>query len=324
MTKKSIALFLCLINVCFGQELFKSEDQPTFSNQNEPVEEKILTISESKRVFLITNNNGVMTPGDYVTIIFREDLTARAIVARLKGGSSALKIIKIYSLDNWKDLRSNFKISIIRGDDSYYKKPSEKKKNLDDKALVLTDDQLFDNETFSDDPDLKDKSKRHIKPDNLLGFSYGRISGIDQQFEDTTYSHFSARWAYQFIDNVWGELQAGQSIIKDFPKANATSSNGLTTILTSIIGRVKYTFSAPYYSYIMPYIGYQYRSASSDGAGAEFLSQAVIDEELSQLEQLEESKFILGVGLLKRIVPGWFISLNLGNDIINGGLTLEF
>ena len=47
-------------------------------------------------------------------------------------------------------------------------------------------------------------------------------------------------------------------------------------------------------------------------------------DEKTNVENLKKSSVIFGATVLKRIVPGWFIRADLGNDILSGGLTLEF
>ncbi len=91
--------------------------------------------------------------------------------------------------------------------------------------------------------------------------------------------------------------------------------------------KLKYTFNAPFYSYIMPYVGYQVIQVDSPGAGVDDgtgIPQETLDNEILAVDDLKKSTVIFGVTVLKRIVPGWFIRADLGSDILNGGLTLEF
>ena len=76
----------------------------------------------------------------------------------------------------------------------------------------------------------------------------------------------------------------------------------------------------------MPYLGYQSVTVSSPGAGVSdgTTSQDVLDEEARLVNESEKSGAIAGVALLKRMVPGWFLRAELGTDIINLGLSLEF
>ena len=98
--------------------------------------------------------------------------------------------------------------------------------------------------------------------------------------------------------------------------------------MVNFTGKLKYTVNAPFYSYIMPYVGYQVISVDSPGAGVQDTvnpkTDAELQEEIALVDDLKKSTVIFGVTVLKRIVPGWFIRADLGSDIISGGLTLEF
>jgi hypothetical protein len=76
----------------------------------------------------------------------------------------------------------------------------------------------------------------------------------------------------------------------------------------------------------MPYVGYQIININSPGAGVEDgeSTPEELDQELRLVDDLKKSSVIFGVTVLKRIVPGWFIRADLGTDILNAGLTLEF
>lgn len=117
-----------------------------------------------------------------------------------------------------------------------------------------------------------------------------------------------------------GELGAGTNTITDFP------STGIDTRMVNFTGKIKYTFNAPFYSYIMPYAGYQIININSPGAGVDNGESTAeeLEQELLLVDDLKKSSVIFGVTVLKRIVPGWFIRADLGTDILNAGLTLEF
>lgn len=80
----------------------------------------------------------------------------------------------------------------------------------------------------------------------------------------------------------------------------------------------------------MPYVGYQIIQAQSPGAGVydgvstPAPTQEELDQELNGVNDLKKSSLIFGVTVLKRIVPGWFIRLDMGSDLLNAGLALEF
>ena len=122
-------------------------------------------------------------------------------------------------------------------------------------------------------------------------------------------------------DNVWGEFQYGQGAVQGFPASD------LTTILTSYTFRLKYTIEGPWYSYILPYGGYQSIVAESEAAGTDpsgNKSSVELENELNLLESASKSQVIFGVTILKRFVPGWFLRADIGSDIINFGLAIEF
>ncbi|MBT6324818.1 MAG: hypothetical protein HOJ35_02535, partial [Bdellovibrionales bacterium] len=60
-------------------------------------------------------------------------------------------------------------------------------------------------------------------------------------------------------------------------------------------------------------------SSSSSSPSAEELQQ-----EIDDVAALELNSIIFGVSLLKRLVPGWFIKLDVGTDGLYGGFSLEF
>lgn len=294
--------------------------------------ETILTISPTRRIFILTNKSGQLSKGDFVSMLLDSNLVARAVVAKnTEEQQVGIKILKIYSLKNWNRLRDNLDVQIIRGDDSYYQKAKEKpaeKKAEDDKkekSLIGGEEDLYNETSISDGLDLDENSKRAIKTDNVFGISYGQLDGVDAVGASRYYPQFLGHWAYQFADNIWFEAVYGQTSIADFPDA------GLDTKITNYTGRIKYTFSAPFYSYIMPYLGYQYMSADSPGAGEIDPNVTVTDQvrkdadaELTLVNKMQRQQIVVGATILKRLVPGWFLTLNLGTDMLHGGFALEF
>ena len=91
--------------------------------------EKVEKISQSKRIFIITNSNSSFDEGDFVSLLLDAKLAARALVAKTTdAGVAGIKITKIYSLALWKRLREKTEVQILRGDDSYYKLRKEQAK----------------------------------------------------------------------------------------------------------------------------------------------------------------------------------------------------
>lgn len=94
-----------------------------------------------------------------------------------------------------------------------------------------------------------------------------------------------------------------------------------------MIGRIKYNFKAPLYSYIMPYIGFQYYNISSPEAGKGNDTQvtpAQKEAELKAVDDLKKSGTVVGVTILRRLVPGWFFKADIGTDVMNLGFAIEF
>lgn len=331
----SLILFVFCLTPAFGQNAV--EDLTNASTEaaqttNELFTETILTISPTKRVFILTNKTGQLSKGDFVSLLLDGSLAARAVVAKnTEDQQAGIKIVKIYSLKNWNRLRDNIEVQIIRGDDSYYQKAKEKvaeKKPEDDKkdkSLISGEEDLYNETSLGEGLEIDENSKRAIKTDNVFGLSYGQLDGVDASSATAYYPHYMGHWAYQFVDNLWFEAVYGQTTISDFP------DSGLDTKVTNYTGRIKYTFNAPFYSYVLPYIGYQYLSVNSPGAG-EIPSNTVItsqvqkdaDAELSLVNKMQRKQIVVGATILKRLVPGWFLTLNLGTDMLHAGFALEF
>lgn len=328
----SLFLFVFFISHSYGQNAVEDlTSAPTEAAQssNDLFTETILNISPTKRIFILTNKSGQLSKGDFVSILLDGALAARAVVAKnTEEQQAGIKILKIYSLKIWNRLRDNLDVQIIRGDDSYYQKAKEKvaekkpEEDKKDKSLIGSEEDLYNETSLNEGLELDENSKRAIKTDNVFGISYGQLDGVDASSAAAYYPHFMGQWAYQFADNIWLEAVYGQSTISDFPDA------GLDTKVTNYTGRLKYTFSAPFYSYILPYVGYQYMSVSSPGAGEldpdGANTQKDVDAELSLINKMQRQQIVVGATILKRLVPGWFLTLNLGTDMLHAGFALEF
>lgn len=328
-----VALFL---NNSFAQnssdnavENLNSNQENSTNSNTEIFTEKIQKISPNRKVFILSNNNNQLDKGDFISFILEDNLVCRAIVAKnTEDKQAGIKIMKIYSLKFWNKLHEQKDVQIIRGDDSYYLKSKEKvvKKEDDDKkdskSLIDSDDDLYNEVSIKDLDDLEENSKRAIKPDNIFGIAYGQILGVDASDASKYYPHYLAHWAFQFADNIWAEAVYGQTTISDFP------NGGLDTKVTNYIGRIKYTFNAPFNSYLFPYAGYQYQNAYSPDAGKQNAEGTATNTELQNetklVDKLGKNQMVVGVTILKRLVPGWFVKGNLGTDIMDIGFSLEF
>lgn len=304
------------------------------------VTETIKKISPSKKIFILTNDGQSYSRGDFISLLSANQLVCRALVAKTSDNKIAgIKIIKIYSLNLWNQLSVGKEILVLKGDDSYYskakeivaddKKAKDKGKKKDDDSKLQGEEDLFNSTSLSnsdDDQSMEESTKRLIKPDNLLALNYGLIQAKDSTGATVRYGHINGNWAYQLTDNVWGEIGLGTNTIRDYPNANG--AGGLDTRLVSYTLKLKYTINAPFYSYVMPYVGYQIVTADSPGAGVYDASQpensTVLAKEVQLVNDLKHSGPILGLCFLKRIVPGWFMRADLGSDIIGAGLSIEF
>ena len=315
----------------------EDRDEITTKNANAPqlVNETIKKISPSKKIFIITNENQSFSRGDFISILINNQLVCRALVAKTTDSQiSGIKIVKIYNNNLWGQLSTNKEVLVLKGDDSYYTNQktnvatnSEAKKTKELEEKINSEEDLF-NTTVADNEDdlsIEENSKRLIKPDNLLGFNYSLLQSLDNSGSAIRYGHVNANWAYQMTDNVWGEIAIGTNTINDYP--DATGLGGLDTRLLSFNFRLKYTINAPFYSYIMPYAGYQIVTANSPGAGVDndgTTNSTTLKREIELVDALKKSGPIFGVSVLRRIVPGWFVKVDLGSDLIGGGLSLEF
>lgn len=283
------------------------------------VTEKVIQISSSGRIFLISNNNGVLLKGDFITLVRDDELITRALVAKVaETGIVGIKIVKIYDAPRFSTLKSGAVVQIIRGDDSYFKKSKDE---VTEK--IKEEDDLFDDKVLLEgDVSLEENKNRVLKQDNLVSAVYASVAGVNNDHSPQSYPQFMGQWAYQFADNVFAEVGYGQSIVSDFP------TPGLDTLMRNFVFRVKYAFNIPFSSLLLPYVGYQMITASSPGAGikesGEAITAAQLQNELDLVSELEARKFVFGVTLLRRLVPGWFVKADVGFDFLAAGLSLEF
>ena len=280
------------------------------------VTETIKKISPTKRIFIITNSNSSYYSGDFISIIYKKHLVARAIVAKTQGELSGIKVIRIDSLPLWKELKTSLEVQILRGDDSYYYKMDQE---MDGSTSKVQDEMDLYNETtlLEDNLNLDEKKGHHIKTDNILALNFSLIAGVDDNQSAAYYQQFNATWAYQLTNNIWGEICIGRSYIKDFPGPQAY------TTFTNFLFKIKYTIVAPFYSYLLPYVGYHKKMADAPELGVNQTDEQTAKEE-QLISLMNSDDFILGVTILKRLVPGWFFRLNIGTDSISGGLALEY
>lgn len=280
--------------------------------------EKIVKTSPSRRIYIMTNSQNTFGKGDFITLVLGDQAVTRALVAKVTDAASGIKILKVYNSNLFAQIKEGSNVKVVRGDDSFLFRTRPVEGEGDNFKIKDEDDLFNESNILEDEVALDENPNRIIKTDNIIGFSISRIDGINNERQTTTYNQINGSWAYQLEDNVWGEILYGQSLINDFP---ATT---LDTKLTNFIIRGKYTIAAPYYSFIMPYVGYQVLSASSPGAGVDDGSGSDFEAEAALVEDLKKSQVVFGISILKRLVPGWFARVELGSDMLNFGFALEF
>lgn len=317
-------LSLFLPQSALGQTAIQTLARPeTTLTELELFEEKIERIAPTKRVWILTNSNNALDKGDFITMLYKKQPFTRAVVAKNIEGQVGIKILKIYSLKLWNAMNHGVTVQILRGDDSGLSSLLNKQEEKVVEGGIQSEDDLYNDENLlNDELESSENDKRRIKTDNLLTLSIGKITASDAEGESASYTHWGGAWAYQLFDNIYAELSAGQSILKGYP------NDTLDTTLTSVTIRGKYTFTAPLDSYFQPYTGLLFVSASSPSAGdgtGTSADQEELDAEVQAVESLnKKGQIIFGVSILKRLVPGWFAKLDLGTDIMNLGMTVEF
>jgi hypothetical protein len=313
---------LFLTQGVWGQTLVDEAKTPLSSGEvtEGTFPETIKIISASKKIFILTNNNQLLNKGDFVSLALDDKLAARAIVAKNHEGQVGIKIIRIYSLTQWARMRIGQEVQVIRGDDSMFgKKVVEQKATEAPKPKIESEEDLYNDQVTLDDGEFDDKSKRHIKPDNVVGVGFGFFAARDMENQTERATQLSAGWAYQFADNWFAEFFYARAQLTAFPNNSDKRSEAL---VNNVVGRLKYNFKAPLYSFIMPYIGFQSQTVSSN-AGETGVA-ATDAAELEAVDELKKTSPVFGVTLLRRLVPGWFIKADLGTDVLNVGAAIEF
>lgn len=283
--------------------------------------ETIKIISVSKKIFILTNNNQQLGPGDFISLALEDKLAARAVVAKTHQGQVGIKILKIYSVAQWSKLKRGLEVKIVKGDDSGFMKKPEVKVEEAATSKIKSEDDLYTGDVVSeDDLGLLDENKnRHIKPDNIVSLSGAFLTANDVASRGGTVRApmFGLSWSYQFTDNYFVEGVYGRALLDNYP------AEGSQTLVNQMVARLKYNFKGPAYTFFLPYIGFQSYTVSSPDAGKSGVP-ATDNEELEVIDELKKSGPVFGVTILRRLVPGWFLKADLGSDIINVGFAIEF
>tara|TARA_B100001971_G_scaffold214585_1_gene252921 strand:+ start:125229 stop:126218 length:990 start_codon:yes stop_codon:yes gene_type:complete len=312
-----VLAFAWLPNKSYSQNLVNDISAPlALGDSAELFTETIRIISRSQKIFIITNTNQMLYKGDFITIVLNErEAVARALVGKTYDGSAGIKILKIYSLKNWAILKKGLDVQILKGDDSRLFVKKKTVETTPEEESIESEEDLYKAE-IDEDFDSFNRDNRLIKPDNIVSAGYAQYRFENSITGDTlAENQFNFTWAYQFSDNFWFEGLYGRALFEGFPV------QGTSTLISNFTFRVKYTLKAPFYSYIMPYLGYQIYQVSSPNAGEDPTTAA---EEEQIINDLSKRQFIGGATLLKRLVPGWFLRGDIGNDILAVGFAIEF
>lgn len=286
--------------------------------------EYVKIIGNSRRIFIMTNENGRLNKGDFFSIVVNDKLTARALVAKNQENLIGIKILRIDSLANWARVRKGLAVQVLKGDDTAFKNKQNLPKDAkDNEPKLKSEEDLFSSNVLIEDIDLEENKDRVLKTDNIISASLGYFSaqGTDSN-SSNSFQMPNAQWAYQIADNIWVEGLFGRSLMTDYPGPL------IETLVTNFTVRLKYTFKAPLYSFIKPYLGYQMFNVSSPEAGQDFVGRTLSEEERSKelglVRDLKRNQVVFGVTVLRRLVPGWFIRGDFGTDIMSLGFAIEF
>lgn len=314
---KLIFIYTFAISSVLSQDLLEDlSGQGSIGDSSQIFTERVITIGRSQKIFILTNTNSMLNKGDFITLIINDrDAAARAVVAKNHDSLVGIKILKIYSLSNWSKIYKGMDIKILKGDDSIlFVKEKTKEEKEEVTSKIDGEEDLYAEELALESSFEGDfgKDKRLIKPDNIMNGAYGFVTITDDSSGDDGIGghELSGGWAYQFKDNIWIEGLFSALTLNDYP------ADTKQTVVSKLTFRLKYTLKLPFYSFAMPYIGYQHKIVKSP--------DATIGQETTDTEALALGQIAAGVTLLRRLVPGWFLKIDLGTDLINVGAAIEF
>jgi len=281
-------------------------------------EESLIRHNKDKSLLIISKNSQSFSEGDYITLIYEKEKLARGLVAKFRENHAAIKITQIHNASKLEKFTLNEKIQIFKGDESLLE---NKKPDPEEQAMVsrISKEEDLYSLSLLDSPeeDSSKSKKRHVVSDNLLAVGYGFFPGINSSYARQYYGHLQAFFAHQMSDNLWINGGYGRGLVRDFPVES------IDTEVHNFTLKIHYTFPFPFNIYLLPYGGGQYLTASSPGAG-ETLANNDPSEELNLVSKMGGFRFATGVLLIRRFVPGWFWTANIGLDSLSMKLALEF
>ncbi|AYF45976.1 hypothetical protein BALOs_2994 [Halobacteriovorax sp. BALOs_7] len=291
-----------------------------FSNSSnyDLAKEKIISVSGTKRILLISNGQDSFAKGDYITILVNKEPVVRGIVPKQKNNVAAIKITKIYNEEIYSNIFVNQDVEVLRGDDSAYGKAD----TAEESEFRITDSEsLYDDTTLLDEDIYSEEAQEGgiIKNDNLVSVGIGLVDGFNTAGKEDTNTQYNASWAFQLDKNIWLEGSVGRHLIRGFPNEE------IDTAVNQYIFRAKYSFEGPLYTVFMPYAGYKFATADSPGAGdVSAVGADAAAREKDLVASVEKSEPVFGITALKRLVPGWFFRADIGTDLMGVSLALEF
>lgn len=320
---KVFFIFLSINFISFNQNVFSQslvEDLESENSQAQAqkvsslaVNEKIVVTSRSKRIFILSNDSQHFGVGDLATMLIGNNKVVRGIIAKAQKGKIALKVLKTFSTERRNRLRKNNLVQLIKGDDSIISN-SPTGNSINNK--IQYEDDLYSNKLLIDLEEKEVVSEKLIEK-NLLQFAGGLLRGIGTDFQEESYVHWLLSYSVKVQKKWWLEGVYGYSPAKRFP------AEGLGTDVHAVTIKGKYTFDLPFYSFLMPYLGAQIKFANSSGAGENVTAeQAEIEEDL--IKEMGGFNLAYGLTFHKRFVPGWFLTANLGSDVMSVGLSIGF
>ncbi len=170
--------------------------------------ENIITVGATRRIFILTNDNKKVIPGDYVTFISMEGkMLARAIVVKLRDDKFGARIKRIYDSTEWGKIREDTDVQLLKGDDSIFQRVQEQQAEAQNEFLSNPSDAInSDYQLLSQDSsiDLNQGSQRDMKnlgvidSSNILTVGVGRITAIGTDLTDKNYVNYQFSLFLQF------------------------------------------------------------------------------------------------------------------------------
>jgi hypothetical protein len=324
--KAFLYIFALFAFNALGQPLATTLDPEASTNLAQvSYPEKIVLTSKSKRIFIVTHQSNAMEPGDLVTAYYRGNKVFRALVAKSRDSKIGLKILKSFDQTMKNSLQPGQEVRLVKGDDSVVtvNQTNEPRLQIKNESDLYSEDLLVDIEGPS-------KPKKKLPEQNIIQLGIGVYQGIDEFSESKFYTHWVVNWAFRLKQAWWLEAGYGYSPAKRFP------AKDIGTDLHSLTFKAKYSYELPFFSFAAPYAGLQVVIPQSSEAGVIADStteltdeqvaenQASADRELDLVDESQKITPVIGITLLKRFVPGWFVTANLGTDSINVGLSIGF